>query len=90
MNCKISVKYLSSNISSSPQLLEASEAVQSDLLKTSSEARVGKLAPSLSDNSSPGQCSPQKIPRLETAGLKSVSEVSEVSSIEKLRSQIYV
>ena len=69
-NCKLSVKFLSSNISSSPQLLEAVQAAQSARLPTASQAEQ-KLARDLSLDSSAGQNPPQKIPRLEEGCSKS-------------------
>ena len=68
IECKLSVKFLSSNISGSPQLLGAVKS-QSDPHQTSSLATVGqKLTRNLSDDSSTDQDPPQKMARLEAGG----------------------
>ena len=78
MTCRLSVKFLSSNISSSPQLLEAVEDVQSDSLQTGE-----RLARIVSDGSSAGPDPPQKIPRLEEKCFKSpLTQAASSSAME--------
>ena len=66
MNCRLSVKFLSSNISRSPQLLQAVEVepLQTDPFQLSRQ--IGqKLALTVSNDSSTALFPPQKTPRLE-------------------------
>ena len=74
MTCRLSVKFLSSNISRSPQLLQAVEveAVQPDLFQLSRQFGQ-KLARSVSEDSSTALNPPQKTPRLEEGGFQATS-----------------
>ena len=76
MTCRLSVKFLSSNISRSPQLLQAVpvevEAVQPDPFQLSRQFGQ-KLARSVSEDSSTALNPPQKTPRLEEGGFQATS-----------------